>query len=62
MVAEIDAANPVSIRLHERLGFEQVGTLREVGTKFDHWLDLVFMQRLLAGPDGNPGQAAGSGR
>lgn len=47
MVAGIDAANPASIRLHERLGFEQVGNLREVGTKFGRWLDLVFMQRFL---------------
>lgn len=47
MVAGIDAANPASIRLHERLGFEKVGLLREVGTKFGRWLDLVFMQRFL---------------
>ncbi|MFO1153908.1 MAG: hypothetical protein U1E42_09645 [Rhodospirillales bacterium] len=52
MVAGIDAANPASIRLHERLDFERVGTLREVGTKFGRWLDLVFMQRFL---DGAPG-------
>ena len=48
MVAGIDAANPASIRLHERLGFERAGFLREVGTKFGCWLDLVFMQLLLA--------------
>lgn len=47
MIAAIDAANPASIRLHERLGFEQVGLLRQVGTKFGRWLDLVFMQRFL---------------
>jgi L-amino acid N-acyltransferase YncA len=47
MVAGIDAANPASIRLHEKLGFEQVGMMREVGTKFGRWLDLVFMQRIL---------------
>ena len=47
MVAGIDAANPASIRLHERLGFERVGTMREVGIKFGRWLDLVFMQRFL---------------
>jgi L-amino acid N-acyltransferase len=52
MVAGIDAANPASLRLHERLGFERVGTLREVGTKFGRWLDLVFMQRFLDAPDG----------
>ncbi len=49
MIAGIDAANPASIRLHEGLGFEHVGTLREVGAKFGRWLDLVFMQRFLDG-------------
>ena len=47
--------NPASIRLHERLGFERVGVLREVGTKFGRWLDLVFMQRFL---DAAPPSAA----
>lgn len=43
----IDAANTASIRFHEQLGFERVALFREVGHKFDRWLDLVFMQRLL---------------
>jgi phosphinothricin acetyltransferase len=47
MIGGIDAANSVSIRLHERLGFQQVAHFREVGRKFDRWLDLVFMQRVL---------------
>jgi L-amino acid N-acyltransferase YncA len=47
MMAGIDAANTSSIRFHERLGFERVGHLREVGRKFDRWLDLVLMQRHL---------------
>ena len=51
MVAGIDAANPASIRLHERLGFERAGLLREVGTKFGRWLDLVFMQRFIGGSE-----------
>ena len=58
MVAGIDAANPASIRLHERLGFERVGTLREVGIKFGHWLDLVFMQRFLGSPGSTPNSTA----
>lgn len=45
MIAAVDAANAASIRFHERLGFEQAGCLREVGYKFDRWLDLVFLQR-----------------
>ena len=47
MVAGIDADNRGSIRMHERLGFEQTGHLKEVGFKFGRWLDLVFMQRRL---------------
>lgn len=47
MVAGIDAANAGSIRMHERLGFERAGLLRQVGRKFDRWLDLVLMQRLI---------------
>lgn len=45
MIAGVDAANAASIRFHERLGFERSGHLREVGYKFDRWLDLVFLQR-----------------
>ena len=47
MIAGIDGDNTGSIRLHERLGFTQAGRLREVGYKFDRWLDLVFLQRAL---------------
>lgn len=56
MVAGVDAANEASLRLHERHGFERAGHLREVGRKFDRWLDLVLLQRLLDGPEpGGPG-------
>ena len=48
MIAGIDADNAASIRLHESLGFTPVGHFREVGFKFGRWLDLVFMQRILA--------------
>ena len=54
MVAGIEAGNAASIRLHEKLGFQQVGLLPEVGTKFGRWLDLAFLQLLLdqrADPD-----------
>ena len=43
------AENAVSIRLHERLGFELIGTEREVGFKFGRWLDSVHMELLLGG-------------
>jgi L-amino acid N-acyltransferase len=47
MLGAIDADNAPSIHLHERLGFERVAHLPEVGRKFGRWLDLVLMQRLL---------------
>lgn len=49
MVAGIDAQNEASIHLHKQLGFEEAGLLKEVGTKFGRWLDLVFMQLTLRG-------------
>lgn len=50
MIGGIDAANDASLRMHERLGFERVAHFREVGRKFDRWLDLVFVQRFLDAP------------
>ncbi|OIJ68075.1 GNAT family N-acetyltransferase [Streptomyces mangrovisoli] len=44
MIADIEAGNTASIRLHERFGFRHVGTLPGVGTKFGRWLDLAIMQ------------------
>jgi phosphinothricin acetyltransferase len=47
LVGGIDATNEASLRLHERFGFERVGHLKQVGRKFERWLDLVFVERLL---------------
>ncbi|PSC04824.1 GNAT family N-acetyltransferase [Alsobacter soli] len=47
MVAGIDAANTSSIHFHKGFGFAEMGRLKEVGWKFDRWLDLVFMQKML---------------
>ncbi len=51
MIGGIDADNAASIHLHRKLGFEPVAHLREVGRKFDRWLDLVFLQRPLRETD-----------
>ncbi len=47
IVAMVVAGNEASERLHRRLGFEQVGLMREIGWKFDRWLDLIVMEKLL---------------
>lgn len=44
MIAAIEAGNLASIALHEQLGFEPPQIMREVGIKFDRWLDLAFMR------------------
>jgi phosphinothricin acetyltransferase len=46
MVAGIDATNTASLKLHAKFGFEQVAHFREVGWKFERWLDLVFLERI----------------
>ncbi|MEM8796722.1 MAG: N-acetyltransferase family protein [Pseudomonadota bacterium] len=38
---------PISVRIHEKAGFETAGILRDVGFKQDRWLDVVYMQRTL---------------
>lgn len=36
-----------SLALQEAMGFERVGCLRQVGFKFDRWLDVAYMQLIL---------------
>jgi phosphinothricin acetyltransferase len=45
--AVIVLPNPASIRLHERLGFREAATLREVGRKFGKYWDVSWYQRSL---------------
>ena len=47
MVGAVDGDNDESIRFHERLGFVEVARMPEVGRKFDRWLDLVLLQRII---------------
>jgi L-amino acid N-acyltransferase YncA len=47
ILALISAEQAGSIALHEAHGFVKVGHMREVGRKFDRWLDVVTYQLLL---------------
>jgi L-amino acid N-acyltransferase YncA len=51
IVAGIDASNKNSIAMHEKLGFQYSGTVKKAGFKFGRWLDLVFYQLELPGPE-----------
>jgi phosphinothricin acetyltransferase len=47
IMARIEASGDVSLALHAKCGFELVGIERQVGRKFNRWLDVAVMQRLL---------------
>lgn len=47
VVAGIALPNAASVALHESLGFVPAGVLREVGRKFDRWVDVGYWTLVL---------------
>jgi len=47
IIAGIDASNETSIAMHKQFGFVEVAYFKEVGYKFDRWLDLNFLQLMV---------------
>ena len=47
IVARIEASSEASRALHASVGFDLVGVEREVGRKFNRWLDVAIMQLML---------------
>ena len=47
LIAGVDSENDISLQLHLKFGFEQVARFKEVGFKFNRWLDLIFLEKLL---------------
>ena len=47
LVALIADGNEASIRLHANLGFQIVGQVQEVGYKFEDWVNVLLMQKIL---------------
>jgi phosphinothricin acetyltransferase len=45
--AGVALPNDASVRLHERVGFRQVGTYVEVGRKFGRYWDVLWFERAL---------------
>ena len=48
VVAAVALPNEASLALHRACGFEDVGTMREVGHKLGRWIDVAWLQRSLA--------------
>lgn len=46
-VGGIALPNEKSIALHEKLGFTKVAHFKEIGFKFDRWIDVGYWQRIL---------------
>ncbi len=47
IVASVAADNRAGLRLHQSLGFEVVGTLKDAAHKFGRWMDITLVQRSL---------------
>ena len=46
ILARIAEGNKISLALHQRVGFEVIGNMREVGRKFGKLLDVLLMQKI----------------
>lgn len=49
-ISVIALPNPASEALHLALGFDRVGTLREVGHKLGRYVDVLYLQRISSRP------------
>ena len=47
LIGGIALPNPASIRLHEKLGFEKVAHFKEVGFKFNKWIDVTYWEKII---------------
>ncbi|MEZ4376259.1 MAG: N-acetyltransferase family protein [Polyangiaceae bacterium] len=47
IIAGIALPNPASVALHERFGFRASGVFRQVGFKFDRWVDVGYWELVL---------------
>ncbi|WP_444647746.1 GNAT family N-acetyltransferase [Flavobacterium columnare] len=47
LIGVIDSENLGSLAFHKKLGFQEVGHIKETGFKFNKWLDSIFVQILL---------------
>ena len=47
VIGGIALPNPESIALHEKMGYEKVAHFKEVGWKFDQWIDVGYWQLVL---------------
>lgn len=44
----ITASNEHSVKMHEACGYKIIGTFNNTGFKYGHWLDMVWMEKVIA--------------
>jgi phosphinothricin acetyltransferase len=47
VIGGVALPNAASVALHEKLGFTKVAQFKEVGFKFDRWIDVAYWQFVL---------------
>lgn len=47
LVAHISSENQQSFNFHKKHGFQECGTLRKIGYKFDKYFDIIWVQKFL---------------
>jgi phosphinothricin acetyltransferase len=47
LIATLVFPNESSVRLHEKFGFTQISRMKEIGRKFDQWIDVGHWQLIL---------------
>jgi phosphinothricin acetyltransferase len=47
VIGGISLPNQASIQLHEKLGFKKIGEFKEVGYKFNKWIDVGYWELIL---------------
>ena len=47
IIAGVALPNAASVALHEKMGFTKIGHFKEVGNKFDQWIDVGYWQLIL---------------
>jgi len=48
LLACITEENSGSVKFHEKMGYQKVGTFKKVGFKFNRWLDIVWLQKIIS--------------
>ena len=47
VIGGIALPNAASVALHEKLGFHKIGQFKEVGWKFEQWIDVGYWELIL---------------